>query len=338
MFVTAETLRALQIFRPDLRQSPGRGAGPEKDGKAAQDARSVFSLFHSLALTSQGRGRLREIFIRPSIDLAVIDARHQSISCLMHSDNEAVVVAIRASLKRVKNIRPMLLHLRRGIFLPGKFSSVKQSAWANLQDFCSNVLQILHVGRETLHSRCDIVNEVRVGMYVQGPRRKHFNLSLVRLTENAAQALCTVDPEAIFQVRETLVRRIDFQRSKSSGRNVVARGVNPELDTLKSTYSNLQAHLEDICLDYRSRLSDEAQSDIVGCIFHPQMGYLLVAAAILQTRIANNQGLSIIDDESGFDAWEEVLLEDGLVYFKTAELSDIDAEFGDLAGRIIGML
>jgi DNA mismatch repair protein MSH5 len=130
---------------------------------------------------------------------------------------------------------------------------------------------------------------------------------------------------------------IDYQESKSSGRNVVAYGVNPELDALKSTYGLLQGRLEDICQEHKTRLTSEAHDDIVGCIFHPQKGYLLVASSLIQDH--NGDGLSnyhTMDDEFDFSSWKEVLEEDGLVYFKTPGLDDVDMEFGDLAGQIIG--
>lgn len=161
MFVTADTLLSLQIFRPDLQLATGRGAATNRDGStacASQGKRSVFDLFHPLALTTQGRGMLREIFIRPSTDLVAIDARHQSISNLLDPKNQNSVGYIRAALKIAKNILPMLAHLRKGIYFPGHFSLVKQSAWANLQDFCSAVLQLLQVGPEI----CAVINKVRI--------------------------------------------------------------------------------------------------------------------------------------------------------------------------------
>lgn len=121
-----------------------------------------------------------------------------------------------------------------------------------------------------------------------------------------------------------------------SGRGVVARGVSPELDALKSAYGHLQRRLESVCQEHRSRLTDEAQGDIVGCVFHPQRGYLLVAAAILQERTNYGSKNYSSDLEFSVDAHEDALLEDGLVYFKTSGLRAVDGEFGDLAGNIIG--
>ncbi|CAK7275293.1 hypothetical protein SEPCBS57363_006607 [Sporothrix epigloea] len=158
--------------------------------------------------------------------------------------------------------------------------------------------------------------------------------TLVNL-EGQASALLDIDDEAIILVNEILTETIDFQASMESGRGVVARGVSPELDALKSAYGRLQSRLESVCQEHKSRLSDEAQGDIVGCVFHPQRGYLLVAAAILQERTNYGSKNHSSDIEFSVNAREDALLEDGLVYFKTSGLRAVDGEFGDLAGNII---
>lgn len=159
MFVTADTLLSLQIFRPDLRLANGRAAATNRDSNSASTSpgkRSVFDMFHSLALTSQGRGILREIFVRPSTDLLLINERHESISNLLDFQNQNTVGAIRAALKKAKNILPMIAHLRRGLYLPGHFLSVRQSAWTDLHDFCNTALQLLQEG----HGTCTIIDKV----------------------------------------------------------------------------------------------------------------------------------------------------------------------------------
>lgn len=163
MFVTTDTLLSLQIFRPDMRSAIGRGASTDRDGGKAclpQGKRSIFDLFHSLALTSQGRSTLREIFTRPSTDLTVIKMRHQSISDLLDTRNRSSVGAIRTALKSVRNILPILAHLRSGLYLPGHFTPIKQSAWRSLLDFCFAILQVAQTG----HGICTVIDRVCIGL------------------------------------------------------------------------------------------------------------------------------------------------------------------------------
>ena len=145
-----------------------------------------------------------------------------------------------------------------------------------------------------------------------------------------------MDSEAILRVEGFLARHIDFQESKSSGRSTVVSGVSNDLDSLKTAYGTLQVRLGDICEGYRALLPANSQDDIVGCIFHPQMGYLLVASAAFQARLNNQPSCNAPGRQSGFETWEEALQEAGLAYYKTAELSTVDAEVGDLTGQIIG--
>lgn len=140
----------------------------------------------------------------------------------------------------------------------------------------------------------------------------------------------------MLRIAEDLSRHIDFEESKSSGRSTIVSGISDELDSLKAEYEMLQARLGNTCESYRAQLPVELQDDIVGCIFHPQMGYLIVASTDFQTRLNSQASGSSIGGPQGFRSWEEALREDGLVYYKTDEISRVDAEFGDLTGQIIG--
>ncbi|EPE04691.1 dna mismatch repair protein [Ophiostoma piceae UAMH 11346] len=307
LFATADTLLALQIFRSGLRQGAGGSTDADKDARMGQDTMSIFDLFRSLALTSQGRYKLREIFVRPSTDLTIINARQDAVASLQDPANLATVATIRACLKKIKSVRPLLLQLKRGLLLPGSFTTIKHSAWSHLHDFCFNVLHIITTGLGALQDSYGVISK----------------------------ALSAIDSEAILRVGDVLAKHVDFQESKSSGRSTIATGVSGDLDGLKTAYSTLQVRLGDICEGYRTLLSVNSQDDIIGCIFHPQMGYLLVASAAFQARLNDQPGCNDTRRQSGFETWEEALQEAGLVYYKTEELSIVDAEVGDLAGQII---
>lgn len=159
MFISADTLLSLQIFRPDLRKCTG-ASRTDSVSCVSQSGRSVFDLFYSLALTSQGRRRLREIFTRPSMDFKVIDERQQTISDLIDTDSQNLVHKLRVALKKIKHIQPILIQLRKGLFFPGKISLMKQGAWANLKNFCCSVLQLVDLRSESCHQSCSVVKKV----------------------------------------------------------------------------------------------------------------------------------------------------------------------------------
>ena len=135
--------------------------GPGSISSVLQDKYSVFDLFHSLALTSQGRRRLREIFARPSIDIRVIKERHQTISDLLDPKNKTSVDMIQEVLKGTRSIQPVLVQIRRGMCLPGGPSTIKQGAWINLRNFCRSVLQLVDVARRLPLQSYSIVKKVR---------------------------------------------------------------------------------------------------------------------------------------------------------------------------------
>lgn len=141
--------------------------------------------------------------------------------------------------------------------------------------------------------------------------------------------------EGISKLGARVDRTIDFEQSKSIGCTVVAEGVSRELDSFRQNHDSLHSRLDSICDGYRSLLPVGMPDSIIGCIFHPHMGYLTITTSDPRTLEEARTGYSH-HHRVGFDAWEEGMQEDGLVYFKTPEMDKLDDQFGDLAGRIIG--
>jgi len=79
------------------------------------------SLFHQHAAgildntrTSLGRSLLRTWFMRPSLSIPVIAARHDAIECFLHPENLAPADALQTHLRGIKNIPRILGFLRLG--------------------------------------------------------------------------------------------------------------------------------------------------------------------------------------------------------------------------------
>lgn len=160
MFVTADTMLALQIFRMDGRSNVQRPVSDRRASGESGKQRAVFDLFRAFTLTPQGHARLREVFLRPSTDLVVIDRRHEAISILLHADNTGTVSSIRAALRKVKGIHAPFRHLRKGVLLPGSRVSMKQCAWASLGAFCKYSATLARLVQQLLHRGYNLVAEV----------------------------------------------------------------------------------------------------------------------------------------------------------------------------------
>jgi DNA mismatch repair protein MSH5 len=93
----------------------------------------VYGLFHHLARTPQGKQKLRQLFLRPSLNIDTIEERLDFITLFLQSDNAAVVDKIVQGLKKIKNLRPVMVHLRKGINATNtKFGGIRSGVWATL--------------------------------------------------------------------------------------------------------------------------------------------------------------------------------------------------------------
>ena len=148
MFINADTLASLQIIQSEKHPN-SHMQGPNKSASGAKESLSVYGLFHHLASTPQGRQKLRKIFLRPSMDLSTIGERLNTISILLRPENVSCVEEIVKSLKKVKDMRTVVIHLKKGINdISGKASAARQGVWASLQNFSLFTLKIMEAIRE----------------------------------------------------------------------------------------------------------------------------------------------------------------------------------------------
>ncbi|KAK6586221.1 hypothetical protein PZA11_001278 [Diplocarpon coronariae] len=113
MFVNADTLVSLQIIQSESHPN-SHMQGPNKATSGAKESLSVYGLFSHLARTPQGRQKLRQIFLRPSTDMVIIDERLKTISTFLRSENMSAMEKISEGLTRIRDIRSVMVHLRKG--------------------------------------------------------------------------------------------------------------------------------------------------------------------------------------------------------------------------------
>ena len=127
-----DTLASLQILYTE--PSPNtHSQGPFKGASGGKEGLSIYGLFHHLALTSQGRQLLRQNFARPTLDLEVINERLESISIFLRPDNESGLKTITMNLGFIKNMRNILIQLKKGISSAPKKSGMRHSVWSNIR-------------------------------------------------------------------------------------------------------------------------------------------------------------------------------------------------------------
>jgi DNA mismatch repair protein MSH5 len=129
MFVNSDTLMSLQILQDENHPNSHQNAS----GSGSKESLSLFGLFQHFVCTRQGKLKLRQIFLRPSID---------TICFFLRSGNAELIPDIHKCLKKIKNMRASIALLRRGIDNPNRKVSVSNSVWAALQKFAAYSLQL----------------------------------------------------------------------------------------------------------------------------------------------------------------------------------------------------
>lgn len=141
MFINADTMVALQIFRSESHPN-SHMQGSSKSTSGAKESLSVFGLFQSLTYTPQGKMKLRKMFLQPSLDREIIEERQGTVSIFLQPRNKACLDSIVKSLKRIKNIQTAVVHLQKGTSGTTRGALIQGGIWSNLREFAYHALHI----------------------------------------------------------------------------------------------------------------------------------------------------------------------------------------------------
>jgi DNA mismatch repair protein MSH5 len=129
--INADTLAALQIMQSESHPH-SHNQGPTSSG--SKEGLSVYGLFHHLAKTPQGKFLLRQYFLRPTLDLEVILERHRAVSVFLRPNNEAYMSDLIKSLKQIKNMKTVMIHLHKGMNSTlTNGGGIKSGTWSTLR-------------------------------------------------------------------------------------------------------------------------------------------------------------------------------------------------------------
>jgi DNA mismatch repair protein MSH5 len=131
--VNADTLASLQILQSESHPQ-SHNQGPTKASSGWKEGLSVYGLFHHLARTAQGKYNLRQYFLRPSLDVGIINERLDTASVFLRPDNSGPLNMLVKSLGQIKNMKTVMIHLRKGISNGmGKGGGIKSGVWSSLR-------------------------------------------------------------------------------------------------------------------------------------------------------------------------------------------------------------
>ncbi|KAI9924802.1 MutS protein msh5 [Aspergillus wentii] len=205
MYINGNTLKCLQIIQSESHPSMFN-QGPGKKSSSSKEGLSVYGIFQRFACTPQGRNRLRQDFLRPSVDIGIICERHDFIGTFLRPDNYNSLEKISKSLKHIKNLRPVMINLRKGVSTgSAKITGFKTTVWATLLA-AINILesaQLYRVGR-MIQEIVDIDSSeeqsrtvVKPGLDRELDRMKDSYDGLNSLLKQVAIDIATTIPESL---------------------------------------------------------------------------------------------------------------------------------------------
>jgi DNA mismatch repair protein MSH5 len=302
--ISPDTLLSLQIIQPESHPN-AFNQGPGSTG--AKESLSLYGLFHHYARTPQGKFRLRQIFLRPSLLLEEINDRLDFVSVFVRPDNLIPLQKLSKSLSMIKNIRTTLTHLHKGINGGSrKVGAFKSGVWATLLEFAYQTIEIRDTLREVLGGE---------------------TLPLL------AKAMEVLDTHMLQIVGKSINDIVDRDSSIAENRTVVKRGVNDQLDEIKNVYDGMDDLLSETAREIAQTLPDHIALKL-NVIYFPQFGYHITMPIDPDTGHSLYEGDA--DDPDSGGRWQTMFTTGNQVYLKDTRMREMDAELGDLWNMICG--
>ncbi|KAG0204371.1 MutS protein msh5 [Mortierella sp. GBA30] len=187
--------------------------------------------------TPQGRYLLKQWLLRPSLDVAIIHARQQTIECFIRAENQSTVGQLSESLSHIRNVPKVLRALPRKATL---------AEWQIILQFVYYCLKINNVSQEIFVGEAPVITDVLQNFVVQDLMDVGANINDV----------------------------VDFDESVIEGRCVVKHNVDEELDEMRKIYHGLDSFLSEIAKEISQNIPSNFAS-IINVIYFPQLGYLI---------------------------------------------------------------
>ncbi|GAA6004146.1 hypothetical protein JCM10207_002453 [Rhodosporidiobolus poonsookiae] len=234
MHINADALASLQIFADESHAST--------HSSAIKEGLSLFGIVN-LARTPLGRKLLKQWFIRPSLELDVIEGRHLAVECFLHSENQHVFDAIQSLFRRIKDTSRTLKTLASGR------GGIKE--WQTIWEVLYGAIMIRDASLNLVHRK---------------------GVEIIDKVVNA------FDPIAFKDCGNMITEVIDWEDSSlQKGRVCVRPGVDADLDEWRRMLSGLPHLLSKVAISIASALPAALADSIaeLSVVYFPQLGYLI---------------------------------------------------------------
>lgn len=314
MFLNADTMTSLQIFsdesHPSFHKQGRHGRGKE--------GLSLFGIVNTTR-TPQGYQCLKQMFLRPSLDSAVITSRYNAIKTLIRPDNSNAVGGIHKSLKKIPDVRRILTMLKKGGESSGngmlgdvefgakkKNRSTSTRTWNSLLHFVYNTIKIRNYMADMLGTQ---------------------DIDVFRKTADAFEIV------HLQNIGKMIYDTVDFEESQYQGRICVKPGVDSDLDSIKDTYNSFDYMLGDVAKEVMNDLPPEVKATglNLNVVYYPQLGYL-ICIPLGPDKEPVYSGSN--DEDDVMNKWDWMFSTAHNAYFKNQRTRDLEGNLGDIFGAI----
>ncbi|KAI9018714.1 DNA mismatch repair protein MutS [Phycomyces nitens] len=224
--INAETSRSLGLFEKDTH--------PNMHQKRGKEGLSLFGVLDQ-TVTPLGHHLLRQWLQRPSLDISLLDTRHQAIEYFSDHGRTEMVKELVGYLKNIKNVARLLANVRE--------HRATYSEWNQLLNFAYYGIRIN-------------------GLFKHSPQ-----LPIIAKVQ-------AIDRHLLRKLGTDINDTIDFGKSSVENRVVVNSRIDRDLDLLKKKYEALDDYLLRITQEMSVDMPIGIGA-MLNVVYFPQLGFLV---------------------------------------------------------------
>ncbi|KAH9941054.1 muts domain V-domain-containing protein [Amylocystis lapponica] len=248
MQINADALFSLQVFEDENHASI--------HSDKTKEGLSLFGILNNTK-TTLGRALLREWFFRPSLSLAVINARHDAVACFLRPENQVTAGAMQSHLNGIKNVPRTLGVLRAG--------KAKLSDWQGIVKFTFHSIMLRDCLGELSHAK---------------------DVGIVK------KLLTVLDVGSFRGIGNMVHETIAWEESATAGRVCVKPHIDEELDNMKHVYNGIDTILSTVAQQISSIVPPDYASSL-NVVYFPQLGFLTCVPMLEEWK--NDEEITVLE-------------------------------------------
>ena len=316
MSVSADTFSALHIFATERHPLvASKGSGNSKEG---------FSLFSLLDRTRSraGRAQLREWMLNPLIDVAEITARQNGVELFIQPEMHNIARNILKLMERISAVDKIIFRIQKCCAKCHDFLALTKALSSATAIIDTVQEEILWKLRQRFVPQMD--NDPREPniVHAAGEWGSQNNHQYEAYIDYVQLFLHRCDVVALQNLFDRITSIIDEEATYDCKNIVIRPGFNPQLDTFKEEFDQLEETL--LIVGERVTQRIPHLQSLIKVIFLPQVGFLIS----LHDQIDWKEP-GILTDDFAF-----IFTEASRSYFKNDEVRELDEGIGDLDAYI----